>query len=409
MKKRILDSRTAYILLSVFLAVVFWLYVRAVEDPQESARLHNIPVEIVGSSVLARQGLTVSDLSAESVSLQVEAPSSVLNDLIRNRKDITVTVDVSKCGEGENTIVYTPNYPLNISTESIITKQRDPDTISVTVEKLYTRTIGIEFELQGKIANGYTAGTPAISPEVVVVSGAEDQVNEIDRVVAILHHNNLAEQFSGDLPLTLLDHSGNVITDLEVTLDNDYAYVVLPIVTVKEIPLSITLNPGGGATKDDATYQIVPATIIVSGAEDEMRGLNELSLGSVDLAKVTGSSVLEREIVLSPSLENVSGITNATVTVTVNDLSTRTLDVTNILLTNKPEKYAIEVLTQSRPVTVRGHEEDLNTIDASQIRIVADMTDIKTKGIYHVAATAYLDTGYQVGVIGEYTIVVNVH
>ena len=408
MMKRFRDSKSAYILLSIVLAVVFWLYVRAVEDPQESTRLNNIPVEVVGGSVLSRQGLTIAELSEETVDLEVEAPSSVLNDLIRNRKNITVTVDVSKCVEGENTLIYTPNFPLNINTESVVTKKRNPDTITATVEKLYTRTFQIEFQLDGKVADGYTADTPAISPEVVVISGAEESVNMIDKVVTVLHNENLSEQFSGDLPLTLLDADGNPLHNLDVTMDANSAYVVLPIVVVKEIPLTVQLKPGGGAAASDASFKIEPATITVSGPEEEVRELKELSIGSIDLSKVIGTSVVEKEIVLHSSLENISGVTNATVTVSVNGLSTRNFNVSNILLINKPSGYNITVMNQFRTVSVRGREEDLDAVDASQIRIVADMSDIKSEGTYHVEANAYLDSGSQVGVIGEYTIVVNI-
>lgn len=408
MMNRLRESKWAYVLLSVALAVVFWLYVRAVEDPPDSSRLYNIPVHVTGNSVLARQGLTVAELSVDTVDLEVEAPTSVLNDLLRNRKNISVTIDVSKCVEGENTLMYTPNFPMNVNVESVVTTDRTPELISVTVEKLYTSTFEVEFRLQGKVANGYTAGTPAINPETVVVSGSVEQVSMIDKVVAILETEELDERFAGDLPLTLLDASGAALTDLEVTLDTEYAYVVLPVVIVKEIPLTVNLVPGGGATSKDAEYKIEPSTITVSGPEEELRDLTELSIGSVDLSKVVGTNVLEKEIVLHPSLENVSGITNATVTVTVSGLSTRNFNVSNISLSNKPEGYTVTSLNQFRTVVVRGQAEDLDEIDASQIRIVADMSDITTEGTYHVNAKVYLDSNSQVGVIGDYTVVVNI-
>lgn len=70
MMERLRESKWVYILLSIILAVVFWLYVRAELDPQDSDWIHNIPVEITGSAVLSRQGLTVSLLSAEEVDIQ---------------------------------------------------------------------------------------------------------------------------------------------------------------------------------------------------------------------------------------------------------------------------------------------------------------------------------------------------
>ena len=408
MMERLRESKWVYVLISVALAITFWLYVRAEEDPQDDSWLYNIPVQITGSTVLTRQGLTVAELSADTVNLKVEGPTSVLDDLIRNRKDIYVTIDVSKCAEGENRLNYTPVYPGNVNTEKVVTTSRNPETVTVTVEKLYTKTFEVEFRLKGKVAKGYQAGTPAVSPETVVVSGSVEQVSRVDKVVAILEDEKLDERFAGDLPLTMLDASGEVLDGLELTLDTDSAYVVLPVVVVKEIPLTVNLLSGGGATENDTKYQIEPKTITVSGAEEDLRDLTEISLGSVDLAKVIGTNTIVRPIELDPSLENVSGITQATVKVTVSGLSTRTVEVDNIILSNVPAGYTVTSATQVRTVVIRGKDKDLDAVDASQLRIVADMSEITTVGTYSIPVKVYLDASSSVGVIGEYSIVVNI-
>ncbi len=406
--ERLRESKWVYMLLSILLAVVFWLYVRAELDPPQASWFYNIPVEITGESVLTRQGLTVSALSAEEVSLRVEAPASVLDNLARNRKDFWVTLDVSKCVEGENRLTYTPSWPTNINTENVTTMDREPEGILVTVEKLYTNTFHVEFQLRGKVADGYQAGTPAISPETVVVSGAVEQVSQVAKVVAVLETQDLNERFAGDLPLKLFNAAGEELTDLDVTLDSDYAYVVLPVVVEKEIPLTVNFLPGGGATEEDMKWEISPKSIVVSGAEGDLQDLSELSLGSVDLSKVVGTNNITFPISLDPSLENVSGITSATVTVTINGLSTRTFDVDNIQLSNVPNGYSVTSATQVRTVVVRGKEEALGNIDVSQLRIVADMSDITTVGTYSVPVKVFLDANSSVGVIGDYSIVVKI-
>lgn len=70
----------------------------------------------------------MANLSQSTVDLRIEGPVSVLDSLSRSRKDLSVTLDVSKCTEGENKLVYTPNWPVNINTESITTIDRDPET-----------------------------------------------------------------------------------------------------------------------------------------------------------------------------------------------------------------------------------------------------------------------------------------
>lgn len=411
MMERLRESRWVYILLSILLAFVFWMYVRADQDPTTTEWFSNVPVELTGTSVLTKQGLTISALSSETVNLYLEGQLSTLSSLRSNRKDMSVVIDVSKCVEGDNTLRYTPKFPENVNVEGVVTSERKPSTITVTVEKLYTSSFTVEFLFQGKVAKGYQAGTPAISPETVVVSGPVDQVSQVAKVVAILEADNLDERFAGDLPLTLLDSSGNPLTDLDVTLDASTAYVVLPVVVVKEIPLTVNVIAGGGATEEDAKVAIEPKSIIVSGAEEDIQALTELSLGSVDLSQVVGSRVFTFPISLDPSLENVSGLTSASVSVTVNGLSTRTIAVENITTTNTPAGYSAVSVTQAVQVTVRGRAEDLELIDASQMSIVADLSDITTVGTYAVPSSrvrVYLNAGGSVGVIGEYTITVSI-
>ena len=62
----------------------------------------------------------------------------------------------------------------------------------------------------------------------------------------------------------------------------------------------------------------------------------------------------------------------------------------------------------TRTVVVRGSASVLDQIDASQLRIVADLSDVAGTGIRSVPAQVYLDASDEVGVIGTYTISVNI-
>ena len=166
--------------------------------------------------------------------------------------------------------------------------------------------------------------------------------------------------------------------------------------------------PGGGATEENATVKIEPETITVAGSQEALEALTEISLGSVDLSQVVGSRTYTLPIDLSASLENVSGITSATVTVTVEGLSTREFIVDNIRYVNEPEGCQVTIVTQERTVQVRGREEDLDLISASQLRIVADLSEYTSPGTYSVPVRVYLDSSSTVGVIGEYTITVTI-
>ena len=405
MMARLKESRWVYILLSILLAIIFWFYVRAAVDPNGVTNIHNVRVEVTGANVLASQGLAISEISPQVVELRVEGPTSARTNLLRNRSGLYVRVDVSSCVEGENTLRWREVWPEGVNTDDLTALRT---TVTVKVEKLYSKTFDIQFKLEGKVAGVYQMGTPAIEPAQVVINGPVEQVNQVAKVAAILKDSELDERFAGELPLTLLDSEGKPLTDLEVTLSAEKAYVVVPVVVTKEVPLTVNILPGGGATVDDAEVGIKPSSITVSGSQADLDALTEISLGGVELSKVLERKVIQLPINLDPSLNNESGNATAEVTITVEGLSTRTFSVENITTTEPQEGYTAQVVTQSLQVTVRGREEDLETIDASQLRVVADLSQATTLGGSRVPARVYLDSSSKVGVIGEYTVAVDI-
>lgn len=202
-----------------------------------------------------------------------------------------------------------------------------------------------------------------------------------------------------------------MLTDLDVKLSIDTVYISLPVVVVKSIPLTVNYISGGGvdaADKSLYTAVVFPETITVSGEENDMLNLTEISLGSIDLSKVIGTSSFNFPVELDPRLENVSGINQAVVTVTINNLSTRIFDVENISLINVADGHAATATTQVCNIVIRGPEEELEKIAVSQIRIVADLSDLTSVGSFTVPVKVYLNASQSVGVIGDYYIAVNV-
>lgn len=403
---RLRESRWFYILLSVLLAVLIWMYIRDVENPTQEGTYYGVEIQISGERVLEERGLTVASISQKTVNVTVNAPISVHNDL---RGNITATVDVSQCTEpGEYQLTCTPKLPSNIDT----TGAYFPDSaqvVTVVIDNLATETKTLELKLEGSVADGYQAGAPVFDPETVELSGTAEQLAQVSRAVVILEADGLKQSYSGRLPITLLDENDEPITDTNISMSEETAYLTLPVGVMKEVPLTVSFIPGGGATGDgNVEVDIQPKTINVIGTEEAVAGLTEISLGSIDLSTVLDTSVITMPIRLSSALDNASGITEAQVTVTIKGLSTRSLDVSNIEITNVPDGYTVEKVTQTRTIVIRGSESALEQVDPNQVWIVADMSKITATGTNSVPVTVYLNASDEVGVVGEYKIVVNI-
>ena len=147
---------------------------------------------------------------------------------------------------------------------------------------------------------------------------------------------------------------------------------------------------------------------MVSGSKADLEGLEEIALGTINLSEVLGTNTFTLPITLDPSFTNESGLTEAEVKVTVEGLDTEVFAVSNIRTSPPPEGWTVDVVTQSVLVTVRGPAEELAKIDASQIIVMADLSDVTTLGGSRVPARVYLNGTSTVGVIGEYTVAVDI-
>jgi len=401
------ESKWIYVLLSILIATTIWMYVRAGEDPEMENRVRGIPVVTTGDRVLENQGLMIDAISHDSVSLTWKGSWSDIGLLDKN--SVSVSADVSRITQpGTYELDYSINYPPNVAVSAISLQDKNPQKISVTVSEIYSDTFQIHPLLKGSVASGYQAGEFIVEPETVLISGVHQKVSQIDRVQVVLERKDMKESFSGELPLRLLDEKGQELDQTGLRFSVDSAYTVLPIVVVKEIPLTVEFIDGGGATQENIKYEIEPKTITVSGPEEDMLHLNELSVGSIDLAQVMDTVTEEFPIYLPTELENVSGLANASVKVTISGLTTRAFEVSNIELTNVPKGYKATLTTQVRTIVLRGTQKELDKVSAAQIRIVADLSELSTAtGSYNVPVKVYLYTDGDVGVIGQNNVVIN--
>ena len=412
MGKRILNSKWFYMVVSLLLAFVLWIYVGREANPEVTNTLSRVQVVFSGLDSLEERGLMISEGAEQTVSLRIRATREVWGRL--NQGETTVTIDVSGIAEpGTQSVAITTrniNFPRSITVmDSIDVQYTSPDAVEFTVSRWATREVPVQGSFSGSVAEGYQREDFSFAPETVTVSGQEELVNQVDHALVTVSQEDMNTTYSESCPYTLIGADGEVIPSEQLETDPATVLVTLPVVQLKEVELTVDLIAGGGATQDDVTVDIEPQTITVSGGAEDLAGLTSISLGEIDLSKVFGTrQVFQMPIDLDPSLTNVSGITEATVTVTIHGLTTRILQVSNISFINRPDGYQAEAVTQSCSIQIRGSQEAVEAVTASQIRVVADLSEMElSTGSQTIPVRVYLDGSSDVGVVGEYNIVVS--
>lgn len=405
--------RGFYMVLSVLLAIILWMYVSVSVNPDDSRTIRNLPVTLNGLDVLESRGLMVTTGTDQKVTVSVNGKRDALQALAASSSTaITITADLSSIdAPGQYTRDVQVSFSVSGITNgnSIVLTDRYPQNLTFTVAREAKRTIPVRGSLSGSIAEGYQAGEFTFSPSQIEVRGEESIVNQIEYALVSLNEQNLTETYDGELPYTFVSFTGGSIDASRVETDVALIRTVLPVVQLKEVPLTVKLTAGGGATDDNAEVTITPETVVVSGAPADLEPLKEISLGNIDLGKVLGSDTMTFPINLSSELTNVSEVAEATVKITLRDLTTLAVETDNIEVIHVPSGYTVEAVTQTKQIQVRGSAEAVETVTDSQLRVVADLSGATVAtGTQTVPVKVYLDGRSDVGVVGEYTIVISV-
>ena len=171
----------------------------------------------------------------------------------------------------------------------------------------------------------------------------------------------------------------------------------------------MNLIEGGGATAENTKVTIEPASISLAGDSKLLAGINKITLTSIDLTDFTTSFSDTFMIPIDNELRNITGATEAKVTVEIVGLETKSFKVTNISCINVTDGFSARILTESLVVTLRGNPESLAALKDENIRAVADLADMnESVGTYTPKVRIYVDGFTDVGAIStggtDYTV-----
>ncbi len=399
------SQKAIYLVISVLIAVVFWLYVDNLGAYESETRLYNVPVTFIGENEeLADRGLMLISGGDTTIDLRLQGRRQVIAAV--NKNNIRVLVDVRNLTSlGAQNLDYTISYPSNVSPTSVTISWASMYKIPVEVGELHSKTVQIVTQVNGSVPDGYMLHECVATPETLTVSGTEEDVAQVDHALVTVELHNATDSYSEYLTYTLIDTQGNAMDRSRLRCSEDKVRGEIPVVTLKELPLTVEFAESGGSRASDITYEISPKSVTVSGGESTLNKVEEIVVAQIDLSRVLGDDTLKYEIPLPGGCTNESGTDTAEVTIKFKNIKTETYECSNISFANVPEGYSATAITQKLDVTLRGTRAELDKISARNIRIVADLSDLSAAaGTYTVKAKVYVDGVENTGAIGTYQI-----
>lgn len=408
--RKLSNSRILWMIISLLASLTIWIYVTSGETEAFKTTFRNVQIEIIGEdSLRASRGLILTDLNTSSVTVEVVGPRRMLAPL--DSDDLVAVVDVSKLTRASyTTLKYDIVYPTTVDERYISEEKKSPEYVNFNISLLTDKTIPVRGGFEGRSADGYTAETPVFEPSTITVTGPEAYLKDISYAWVTFGQNVIVDSsYSIETNFTLMNEDGDAVSTEYLTLSQDTIRATLPILQVKNVPLEVDLIEGAGASKANTKVSIEPNTVTLAGDSSILSGMNKIVLDTIDLTDFSSTLTETYPIAINNDLRNVTGVTEAKVTLEVVGLETRSFRVSNLSYINSADGTNVEIQTESLDVQIRGTEEQLDQIKAESIRAVADLTDFKdSTGAYMPTVKIYVDGVTDVGAIGTYTISVEI-
>ena len=399
-----MKQRLTHLLLSILIAFGLWIYVVTVISPESEATFYNIPVILNNESVLSDKGLMLTSEEEPTVNLRLRGNRTDLNNL--KISDITVVADLSKINEAGRQEL---NYSVSAGNAFEIVTQT-PGKITLEVTEWDTKDVAVNVVYTGSLGKDYISYKDEVTLdyETITLTGPKAVVDQISQAMIEVVLDGQEETISQGFRYTLCDEAGEPVDAASIKTNVPEVNLTLRIQQVKEVQLLVDVTYGGGATAATSTIEMSEQTIKVTGSEKLLEGLDSITVGSVNMADFAEDTVLIFPITLQEGIENLTGVTEVTVSLSFPGLVTKVLNVESFFVSGKPAELNYQVGAKIVSVTVRGPQEMIDEITEENVSLLINLAGAEPgEDLYK--AQVMIDTKFEdggVGAIGSYTVLV---
>jgi len=408
------NSRGFRLVFSLLVAIALWLYVEYSENEDIESGPIRVEVEFLNPEMVTDKNLIITENRTENITLVFSGKRSAVAKL-RDTGAVRITADLADIKiAGPNSLQYTIIFGDGINQSDFVIVSRSDSNVVVIVENSVKKEIPVISKVDGQLAaDGYQAETLIFAPETIWISGCQSEVERVINARVNVQRENLTKTVTAEMPFVLIDSDGEEVVSDSIIADRENVTVIIPIRMIKEITLTPNYVWGAGATEENTIVTISPEKITVSGEPDVLSSLNSLILATIDLTKFESYHTTTVPIILPNDVTNVTGVTDAEITISIRGLDTKNFSVPlqNVQFTNETPGYKTSAITSELEVTVRGPISELSKLTEDNIRIIVDMSHFgDSSGAYSLEARIRIDGDgtANCGAIGDYTVTVRV-
>ena len=195
-------------LLSLFLAIILWLYIAGGENPM----VENF-IDISLTQTNLGEDLVIKEFPT-NVSVGIKGPKNIINNISSHQINGIVNFsEISKEGLYKLKVEVTP--PKKTQITRII-----PSEIKVEVEKVLTKEVEVEYSLIGVPEKGYSlTDEPQLNPSKVKIISAQSVLENIKQIICAIDISGIKEDLSKKINVKAVDVNGNEVKEVKIEPD----------------------------------------------------------------------------------------------------------------------------------------------------------------------------------------------
>ena len=394
--KKSLTNNIGLKLLAFIFAFMLWLLVVNIDDPVDTKTFDDIPVSIEYTEVVTQDQRSYQVLDGtDTVSVTVSATRSVLEKI--SAENIVATADMRELYlESQIPIEITiPGYEFETATAS-------PRNVQVKIEQNKSDTFPITVTTTGTVRDGYVLGNVQADPERVTVNGPESVIDQISKVVAEVNVSGLSSDSSIDAVLTYYDEDNNEISaeQLANNLGTTGVKVNVTLYHTARIPVTVDtseVTAADGYSISEVTW--TPEEIQLAGEKEVLDALEEIRIpaDAIDITSI--SQRTEKTVDITPYLPEGTRLVdengnNILVTARVAREGTKSFDIPvgSITVNNLDDALTVSGYGSGDDLEVHigGPQEQLNSLELSDLAVSIDLKNCTEAGEYEVPVTITL-------------------
>ncbi len=195
-------------LLSLFFAIILWLYIASAENPI----VENF-IDTSISQTNLNENLVLKEFPA-NISVGIKGPKNIINNI--TSQQIKGVVNFSEIGkEGPYKLKVEVTVPKGTQITRII-----PSDIKVEVERILTKEVEVGYSLIGIPEKSYSlADEPQFNPNKVKIIGAQSVLENVKQTICAIDISGIKEDLNRKIKVKAVDTNGNEIKEVKIEPD----------------------------------------------------------------------------------------------------------------------------------------------------------------------------------------------